>query len=239
MRISFKQTALILVLSVFVLIGHTTTVFANSPPPPMIAVIVRNAPEDLKLSIGSETARRTDRVFESYFTFPTGLTGVSFDTLTVATDEGSYDITLPQLKRYNNIFTLDLAKRTLAPGTSRLRPLWFATITVVLTLLIEGLIFFLFGYRKRKSWAAFLVTNIITQGILYLWIIAESYPLVDFYNFPVILTLTVGEILVFITEIIVFLSLVKERHRLITFIYVLMANAASLVAGYFLVSAMI
>ena len=130
-------------------------------------------------------------------------------------------------------------KRTLTRGTSWLRPYEFASITIILTLLIEGVIFFLFGYRKRNSWIVFLATNILTQGFLYVWLNTQFYPLVNSYFFPVLFSLIVGEFLVFISEITVFLILVRERRRLVTFSYVVAANFASLIVGGFLINALI
>ena len=35
---------------------------------------------------------------------------------------------------------------------------------MALTLLLEGALFWLFGYRLRRSWLVFLLANLITQG---------------------------------------------------------------------------
>jgi hypothetical protein len=239
MNISIKRLLLFLFLPMAILVANTSICYANSPPPPTILIVVSNAPKDLELYTGSEKAQRTDKIFESYFTFYLDLTDTNYDTLIVTRNERSYEIDLPQLQRYNNVFILDPGKRTLTRGTSWFRPYELASITIILTLLIEGVIFFLFGYRKRNSWIVFLVTNMVTQGFLYVWLNLESYPLVNSYFFPILFNLIVGEFLVFILETIAFLILVRERPRLVTFLYVLAANSASLIAGGFLFTALI
>lgn len=229
----------LVVLSLLFFTTVSSVCYANSPPPPTVSIIVSHPPEDIELHIGTEEAQRINKVFESYYIFYLGFDNTKNDVLTVTWKDADFEIALPQLQRYNNIFTLDIGKRTLSPGTFWARPYEFAAITIILTLLIEGLIFFLFGYRKRRHWVVFLVTNLVTQGFLYIWLNSEFYPLVNSYFFPVLFSLIVGEFLVFIIETAAFLILVRERSRWITFLYVIAANFASLVAGGLLINALI
>jgi len=239
MYISLKKLFLLLLLPVAFVVANTSVCYANAPPPPTIAVIVSHAPKDFELRIGSQKAERIDRIFESYFTFHLEFSGTNYDILTVTKDGDTFEIVLPQTEKYNNLFILDLESRTLTQGTSWLRPYEFAAITIILTLLIEGVILFLFGYRNRNSWIVFLITNLVTQGFLYVWLNREFYPLVDSYFFPILFGLIVGEFLVFIIETIVFLIFVRERPRLVTFLYVMVANFSSLIAGGFLINALV
>ncbi len=239
MHNSLKRLLPLLFLPSLLVLASTSICFANAPPPPTIAIIVSHASKDLELSIGSEKSQRTDKIFESYYTFYLGFSGLNYNTLTVTQGGNTFEISLPQLRQYNNIFTLDLGKRTLTPGASWWRPYQFAGLTLILTLLIEGVIFFLFGYRKRNSWIVFLVTNVVTQGFLYASLNKEFYPLVNSYNFPVILSLIGEEFLVFIFETAAFLIFIREHRWFRTLGYVILANLASLVAGGFIISALI
>ncbi len=239
MRISFKELLIFLLLPIVLVCGNTSICYANAPPPPTITVIVSHAPEDLELSIGSYKAQRIDRIFESYYNFHLRFTDIDYDTLKIIKGENTFEIALPELQQYNNIFTLDLEDMTLTPGTSWLRPYEFASVTIILTLLIEGIIFFLFGYRKRTSWIVFLVTNLVTQGFLYVSLNREFYPLVNSYFPSILFYLIIGEFLVLIFEIIAFLVFLRERPRLVTLLYVVLANFASLIAGGFLINALI
>jgi len=228
----------VLILPVVLFISYPVACYANSPPPPVISIIVSHAPEGLELSIGSEKARRIDRIFESYFTFYLNFTNIG-DTLTVTEGDNNFEVALPKIYQYNSVFRLDLGSRSLTTGISSWRPYEFASMTLVLTLVVEGVIFFMFGYRKRISWIVFLVTNIVTQGLLYVWLNKAYYPLLNSYSFPVYLSLVLGEILVFIVEIIVFLIIIKERPRAVTLSYVVLANLASLFLGGFLINILI
>ena len=42
-----------------------------------------------------------------------------------------------------------------------------------MTLLIEGALFFAFGFRKKLSWVLFIIINLITQGLLN-WQLCEG-----------------------------------------------------------------
>jgi hypothetical protein len=101
-----------------------------------------------------------------------------------------------------------------------------------LTLIIEGIVFFLFGYRRKRSWLVFIIVNLVTQGILNIWLAGNYSPL----NNYLIFSLIGGEIVVFIVEIIAFLILVKEHGRLRTASFVVLANLLSLIAGGYLIT---
>lgn len=238
MRISFKELLVLLLIPAVLIFGNTNICYANAPPPPSVSIVVSGAPKDLELNIGSVAAHRIDRIFESYFTFYLESTDAEY-TLTVTQGGNTFAIALPHLQKYNNLFRLDLESRELTPGTSSWRPYEFASITLALTLLIEGIIFFLFGYRKWRSWIIFVVTNIITQGFLYVWLNNGFYPLVNNYSFPVYFNLILGEIVVVIVETAILLAFINERRRLITFSYVILANLVSYFAGSYLINAMI
>lgn len=236
MNIALKRLILIIVLPLIIGIGLTSICYANSPPPPTVSIIVANAPKDLELSIGSVKANGIAKIFDSYYTFYLKFDDINPSMLTISSSEGTFEIPLPQLQKYNNVFRLDIGSRTLIAGASQFRAYQFALITLILTLLIEGALFFLFGYRKRSSWIVFLIVNIITQGLLYVWLNITFYPLVDSYFAPILFSLIGGEFLVFIFEIIAFLIFIRERPRLLTFLYVIMANFASLIAGGFILN---
>jgi hypothetical protein len=235
-RISFNELLLLLLLPVALLFTNTSICYANAPPPPSIFIIVPHAPKDLILSIGSVEANRKDKAFESYYGFFFDVNRPIDDNLQITTGNSTYQIKLPPLNSYSSTFTLDLGNKKLTPGTPSFRPYEFASITIILTLLIEGIIFYLYGYRKKSSWITFLVTNLITQGFLYIWLNKTVYP--SFHSY-VTLDLIFGEFGVLIIEIIVFLIFVRERPRLMTFSYVILANLASLIAGGFLINALI
>ena len=103
-------------------------------------------------------------------------------------------------------------------------------LRVMFTLIIEGFIFFLFGYREKRSWLVFLVVNILTQGGLNAMITGPglgAYWMIGFIF---------GELVILIVEMIAFLKLVREHKKSRTALYTVVANAASLVLGGLLIT---
>ena len=178
-------------------------------------------------------AHRDDKGLESHFTIYSPLLKNTDHTVVVTTEDSQFEILLDSpLDNYGNVFTLDLDKRILIPGETLSRSITNISLRVGLTLIIEGVIFFLFGYRRRWSWIIFLVTNIISQAGLNIWLEASTTPWQSYVIFPLIF----GEFVVFIFEMIIFLTFVREFPRWRTAIYVVIANLTSLIAGGFILT---
>jgi hypothetical protein len=229
-----------ILLCIFLLIltacAGTNICSANAAEPPSIIIIVPNAPEDLEITIGTTEASRTDKAFESYFSFYSYSFQSDFYTLTVTTGDETFEITTDTpLDKYNNMYTLNLDNRTLTGGELPSRDIILVTLRIFLTLLIEAFVFFLFGYRNKISWLVFLAVNLITQSGLYIWLNGLTItPLTG--EFYIIFDLILAEILIFIVEMIVFLIFIKEHRRLRTAGYVILANLLSLILGGYLIT---
>ncbi len=236
----FKMKSLlflvIILISVIAPLASTNVCYANSAEPPSILIIVPNAPTDLEIVLVPENikALRTDKTFESYFTFYRyNLNQSSEYTVRVSTGGRAFEITLDTpLKSYNNIFTLNLSSQTLTPGKSLSRLIALTSLRISLTLVIEAIVFFLFGYRSRRSWITFLVVNLVTQGFVNIWFLGNVNPLESY----IILSLILVEILVFIVELVAFTILVREHGRLRTSLFVMTANLLSLILGGYLIT---
>ena len=135
--------------------------------------------------------------------------------------------------RYSNLYTLDYESKTLTEGTSSSRAWIYALVRLLLTLIIEALIFFFFGFRKGKSWTLFIIINLVTQGVLNIWL--NTFPSVDYY---LIFMLIGAEVFVIIAEMIGFLLFVKEHKKIRRFTYVAVANYISLILGGHLITYM-
>lgn len=223
----------------------TSTAFANSAEPPSLTFIVSFPPDDLLLSIrfadGSTTDAvpfRENKAWESYYHFyhwmdaPIGqmLDGA---TLIVQSSELSFECLLPEttFRQYNNLLTLNIKNQSIAIGQSLARLLLLFSMRMIFTLLIEGAIFFAFGYRKKTSWITFIVINFITQGALNALLNGPnlgSYWIIGFVFY---------EIIIVIIEAIAFSSILKEQPRRAV-VYALTANIASLVLGGMMISAL-
>ena len=106
-------------------------------------------------------------------------------------------------------------------------------VTLSLTILIEGTIYYLFKYKRKLSWLVFGITNVSTQVFLYIYLYFSRIKAPSYYPNPMsyFFILAFGELLIFVIEAVVFLIFLTERPRWVTFTYVITANITSLVLG--------
>ena len=105
-------------------------------------------------------------------------------------------------------------------GISPYRAPLLVSMRVSLTLVIEGIVFFLFGYRQKKSWQIFLITNLLTQGFVNIMLsksIANAYAIIIYF---------VLEMLVVLFELIPYTAFIDEHKKIRNFFTCLIANAA-------------
>lgn len=215
---------------------------ANSAEPPAILVVVNNAPNDLALEAelnGEFVPMQKSTVgWESYyklhyFDYPSAAEHGDAPTALRVTQSGDVRrISFPaELSYYNNVFTLDLSNMTLREGTLPLRSVLLVALRVVLTLALEGAVFYLFRFREKRSWAAFFIINLITQGLLNVAINGGSIS-----GGYMLLSLILLEILIVIVEIPAFLIAVNEGKWWKRLLYVLSANLLSLILGGILIT---
>lgn len=234
-KISNIILLIILITSILV-----TTAYANSAEPPCLTVIVSFPIEDLTLSIrfanGDESdailLKKEQKAWETYYRFYYGMTIPSrsslYDaTIIVASSESSFECPLPAstFKQYNNVLSLDLKNERIIVGQKPFREPLLIGMRVALTLIIEGLIFFAFGYRNKKSWITFLFINLLTQGALNILL---SGPVLNAYW---IFGYVFYEIIIFFVEAFAFDLILQEQNKDRVFTYAFIANFLSLILG--------
>lgn len=231
-----KKCLSVILITIVLLMNIVNVSYGNSTEPPSIMIIVQNAPKDLEISIGKDNsftkAKEIDKVLEKYYVFYyREIKEASKCTLNVKTDNLTYEIDFKMpLHIYRNIYTLNLGSQTLTPGKSISRSITLVSMRVILTLIIEGGVFYLFGFRDRNSWIIFLIINLITQGALNIWI-NGLFPIQTYWFIGLIAL----EILIVIVEGIVILSCIKE-HRKNKLLFVISANFLSLVVGGYILT---
>lgn len=230
-------TLLIMFLAIFYF--FPTIAYANSAEPPALIVIMKNAPEDVSVSIISadtmKEGHQRKAAWETYYAFYNRDIGNNTEiTLRVSGNSINYDkiIGKQYLTGYNSIVTLDFSRQTITAGKLLSRSILLVGLRVLFTLVIEGGIFFLFRFRDKKSWISFLIMNLVTQGILNV-VLNGASPLASSY---LILNLIFMELFVFVAEIIGVLVFIKEHGRFRRVSYVLVANLASLILGGYLIT---
>lgn len=206
--------------------------FANSAEPPSIIIITTNAPEDLEVTFimnGEEIkAEKQSKFNEDYYSlYEYSLSYADSCKIRFSSIEGSYTLETEKfLNRYSNIFRLDYKSKVLVAGKGLVRSFTLVSIRVLLTLLIEGCIFLLFKYKEKRSWVAFIVINLITQGALNIWINTAQ----PFENY-IVIYLIYAELFILIAEIIGLTFIIKEKKKEITILFVILANFISLILG--------
>ncbi|MBQ6492470.1 MAG: hypothetical protein IJI92_01180 [Erysipelotrichaceae bacterium] len=104
-------------------------------------------------------------------------------------------------------------------------------IRISATVLIEVLIGLAFGYRSKKEIKTIIITNLLTQVILNLFMSFMSYysgGMVWLILFPI------AELVIMVFELIVYLFRMKGHKWYKTLIYTLLANAITLYLGLWL-----
>lgn len=233
-----QKVCLFFLLYLVVFFCLPITAYPNSAEPPALIIILKNAPGDVTVSIVSadstKEGRKSKTAWETYYTFYRRDLGNNSEiTLRVSGNDQYYEQTVEKqyLTGYNSIITLDFAARTISPGKLLSRSILLVTLRVFFTLAIEGVFFFLFGFRHKRSWIVFLGMNILTQGFLNI-VLNGASPFASY----LILTLIFIEFWIFLAEILGALIFIKEHRKIRRISYVLMANTASLVLGSYLIT---
>lgn len=234
-----KLKSYMLLIIFFVIFSFLPTIaYANSAEPPGLILILKNAPADVSVSIVSadsiQEGKKRKVAWEIYYAFYNRDIGNNNEILLRVSGNGvSYDQIVGKefLTGYNSIVTLDFSSQTIAAGKMLSRSILLVTQRVLFTLVIEGVIFILFRFRDKKSWIAFLMMNLLTQGILNVALNGAS-PFASYLIFNLILM----EFFVLFAELVGVLVFIKEHGRFRRVSYVLVANLASLVLGGYLIT---
>ena len=235
MKNSSKAIIILLFICSLIMVIPRVT-YANAAEPPSIVILINNPPKDLSISLITDEKQLEAKVrkvaWESYYIFYSSDMQANDNYIfRITTKDESFECTFnEELSRYNNVITLNMSTHKMKTGVYPFRSFLLICIRLIITLLIEGIIFWLFGFRKKRSWIIFLVINLITQGILNIYLNNASSIISTYLIFGLIF----GEVFVFIAEIILFRSLIDEHKKRVV-IYTLLANLVSLVAGGYLI----
>ena len=134
---------------------------------------------------------------------------------------------------YTNV-VYDWAANTLTYTTSS--PLLLGAqlaSTLVPTLIIEGLVLWLFGFRTKRSWLVFLCVNVVTQIALHLVCDAIGMPVMQAaYFWMFYLFLLVPELVIWGVEAAAYAALLPEHSRGRRVGYAFAANILSYAVSY-------
>jgi hypothetical protein len=231
-----KKYKIVLFIIAFALI-YTPISHANSAGPPSITIISEENPDDLEVFFVINNieykAKEVNKIGETYFVHYESLGSAErLSKVIFRSDEKEFEInTIGTRMGYDNLFTLDFENETLKEGKSIKRSIALISSRVILTLIIEGFIFYLFRFRDLRSWIIFFVINLLTQGFLNIQL--NSISPVD-SGYMIIVNLLILEFFILTTELVFFAIAIKEKRILHTLLFVLTANISSLFIGLIL-----
>lgn len=259
MKTNIKKMLFLFLITIFVFLspvvavknqtGSPIVALANSAEPPGIVVLATNAPDDLTINLeipgvdGEIFIKESRKMWEQYFriyyhgAFSENTEHMKEAVLRVSSSEKSFTCPIPdflQIRyKHNTILVLDYENETISVGQPAYREPVLITARLVLTFIIEGVIFFLLGFRKKRSWLVFVILNLLTQGWLNLSISGadigggSSYVMLGFIGI---------EIVIFLVESIIMGALIKEHKWYRRVGCALLANAVSLGLGMLIIN---
>lgn len=238
MKKTEKFLAIALLLCSIIISISPVDVRANSAEPPSLVILVKNPAKDLSITLLSDQNELEAKVKRiawegTYVFYSRDMKNGDRYTFRVTTGGESFDVALDEpVEGYNNIYTLDVGNKSLTAGKYPFRSILLVGIRLVLTLLIESIIFWLFRFRLKRSWMIFLAINLVTQGLLNIWLNNEATMSSSYLIFALIF----GELFVFAAEMVAFPALVKEHSKRRALFYAFTANLISLIAGSYLIT---
>lgn len=245
-------TAVVLTLPVFANAeaGPDFTVLTDDAPDDMTVTLV--TPDGITVPLnplrrGWESCFRLyyndlyDAIGNGYAYRPDAMEEIAESSvLHVVSDTEKLDLTVPMPPademHYNHLAVLridrDGSTAWLSAGTyMNARNTLLVVLRVTVTLITEGIVFAVMGYRTKKSWVVFLITNLVTQTLLNLSL-TGNYLAMGYWE----LGFHAAEVLIFIAEAAVFACLLREQSRAKGIVTALLANAASLALGWALLT---
>lgn len=229
---------------------HPEPISANAAEPPFLTILVSGVDEGVDLIIdlddsinieygtgrgGVITSMSERRGWETVYKFYGDLysrENILEDATLVFKDGNTvlYEMDFPQPEStaYNQKWYMDFEDKTIVQEDPLGRQVVLVGTRILLTLLIEGLIFYLFGFREKRSWLAFIIINLITQGFLNISVAGATEGYLEF-------SLIFMEVLILIVEIVAFVLATKEKSKGRTILYTILANLASFLLGGYII----
>lgn len=229
---------IILLLMAFLTVGIMTPkpASANSAEPPTLTIVLDDPFRKTTMTLYDEkvpiAANVIDTAWERQFRFfKLDLSQDKTYQLVITTPNKTHTITVPAIKQtYRTTYKFNPKTGTLEEGLPLWRSILLVSLRFTTTVLIEGLVFYLFLFRQKDSWRKFILLNVVTQGALNLWLNSNAY-----MGGYLIFALVIGEFFVFIVEPLFYATLMHEHSTWRRVLCALTANAASLILGGLLI----
>ena len=103
--------------------------------------------------------------------------------------------------------------------------------TLIPTLIVEGILFWLFGFREKHSWLVFAAVNVFTQICLHL-AVGPTMTISGWHFLNYFLLMLIPELIIWAAEAAAYAALLREHGRSRRIGYALLANAVSFAVGF-------
>lgn len=251
-----KKRVLCIIAAVVFCLAVPVPALANSAGLPYLTILVENPPAGLELSltVESEGTQKTYPIegertlwegcyrFYNHLWSPWAAEGAAQPTAVLEVDTGEESFSLPVEPQgfsfEGNVVTLDLRNQRLLYDQPWWRTPLLIGLRMALTLALEGLIFYLWGYQEKRSWIIFLAVNLVTQFGVNIAILCFLPAASRTYDAMWAKVLLYGpmEVLVILLEAIALPLLLKEQRKGTAVGCSVMANILSWFLGAVLLS---
>lgn len=235
-----KKIVLIIFAILFSSLIFFTDTKANSAEPPMVWILIPGTYEhvDGVLVVDSIVIKgwANENKTETYIRFYYGSIPDFNRQKEIDGSDATFFITLDNKQYmiqtdirgsgYNDLYTFDVNNLQLIKGKTFARDATLVSLRLFSTLILEGLVFFIMGYRAKRTWMLFLLINLITQGCLNILLNSDRPE-----NVYMLFVLMIAEAVIIVVEEAVLLFTVNEGKALKLFFTILLANLLSLFLG--------
>lgn len=152
--------------------------------------------------------------------------------LVIYKDNELYKVTeITEMYAFRSYFKMDFTKEAIKIKTTYpyIRETLRFILRVVLTLLIEVGLFFVFYLYTKRNLKVVLIVNVITQVLLNIIINICTYTSGEL---TALLILILIEMAIFIIEPVLFAILMKKKNKILIILYALIANFLSFILGF-------
>lgn len=235
-----KKIVITIIVILFFSVMFISDIKANSAEPPMVWVLIPGTYDHIDgvLVVDSIVIKGwvNENKTESYIRFYYGSIPDFNRQEEIDGSDAVFFITLDNKQYmiqadirgsgYNDLYTFDVNNLRLIKGKTFARDATLVSLRLFSTLILEGLVFFIMGYRARRTWILFLMINLLTQGFLNILINSDRPE-----NVYMLFVLMIAEVVIIVVEEAVLLFTVKEGKALKLFATILLANLLSLFLG--------
>lgn len=239
-----KNKKILIVLFLLLIVLNTAfqiEISANAAEPPSLVIITKTSDDvEIYLVNGESNQeilfRKLNKKIEDYHILynkdlNSNLNDLENAKIKIKTDtEEFYIENEVVLNKYNSVYRLDKINKTLVEGKGLKRSIVLIASRITITIIIEMIIFYMFGFREKRSYYIFLLVNLITQFFLN-YNINNMLPTTSYMMLNIIFM----EIIILITELITLNLLIKEKSKVRISLFVIVANLLSYIVGGYII----